>query len=384
MNNCGFTAFYKDLQNYVSNNMYDNAFCDLVPAIMANALHECVVILNVTGRRCIIETFGPHITCNVFSIDEYKCKCLVLLRRTNHYDACISLFDPSVRTYPTSDIFHKVAGPKIHADCIQNNVMNLHRNLHSYDGSITSSVNNLKTVSKDSASDDRSSTHVLHGSNCFSDHVNTETSCNQLHPRVTPISVDNENDTFSGIRSFRADHKRNFIFAYNNVNSFRHKFSSLYEIMSKRYIDFLVVAETKLDDSFFSPQFEIDGWKLYRQDFTCTSGGVLVYIRSDIPHTRKKNIEINVVNLESICMEVTIGKRKTLLASLYKHPKMTDADFSSHLRTLTNNIVKKYDDFAVFGDFNCSPLKSSVINDFCDTYALSNLIQEPTCNSCTK
>ena len=58
---------------------------------------------------------------------------------------------------------------------------------------------------------------------------------------------------------------------------------------------------------------------------------------------------------------------------------MSDKDFSHQLRNLINSIVLKYKDFALFGDFNCNPLKSSVIDDICDTYDLSNLIKDLTC-----
>ena len=49
-------------------------------------------------------------------------------------------------------------------------------------------------------------------------------------------------------------------------------------------LDILLISETKLDDSFPSAQFLLDGFsKPYRLD-RCTDGsGIFVYIRDDIP-----------------------------------------------------------------------------------------------------
>ena len=39
----------------------------------------------------------------------------------------------------------------------------------------------------------------------------------------------------------------------------------------------------KLDESFFSMQVNIDGYNIFRSDRNAKGGGVLVYVRDDIP-----------------------------------------------------------------------------------------------------
>ena len=48
--------------------------------------------------------------------------------------------------------------------------------------------------------------------------------------------------------------------AYLNINSFRNKFKNLADLIGKN-LDILCIAETKLDDSFPTPQFLIPGFK---------------------------------------------------------------------------------------------------------------------------
>ena len=49
-------------------------------------------------------------------------------------------------------------------------------------------------------------------------------------------------------------------------------------------IDILLVSETKLDDTFPVGQFYIDGYSTpYHFDRTSHGGGILLYIREDIP-----------------------------------------------------------------------------------------------------
>ena len=47
------------------------------------------------------------------------------------------------------------------------------------------------------------------------------------------------------------------------------------------------MSETKLDESFPDAQFKINGFKLYRNDRNEHGGGVVVYVRADIPSQEK-------------------------------------------------------------------------------------------------
>ena len=68
-----------------------------------------------------------------------------------------------------------------------------------------------------------------------------------------------------------------------NINSLPNKFDQLREIVLK-YVDFLVVTDTKLDDTFLTSQFLVTGFSVpYRLDRNRNGGGIMIFIRDDIP-----------------------------------------------------------------------------------------------------
>ena len=74
----------------------------------------------------------------------------------------------------------------------------------------------------------------------------------------------------------------NLNFTYLNINSVRNKFENFKEIVNGN-VDIFTIAETKLDGSFPTSQFELEGYySPFRLDITKQSGGLLVYIKSSI------------------------------------------------------------------------------------------------------
>ena len=165
-----------------------------------------------------------------------------------------------------------------------------------------------------------------------------------------------------------------------NVNSYRHKFGYISDMLNKQCVDYLAISETKLDDSFHKSQFMVEGYSLYRQDLTNSSGGLLVYVRDDLPHRRMVHVEINKDGFESLCLELTIGKSKTILSCIYKHPKVTKELFFKYFCDLSDSLLRSHEDLIYLGDMNCCPTKSSAIQDISEQYDLTNLIKEPTCH----
>ncbi len=75
----------------------------------------------------------------------------------------------------------------------------------------------------------------------------------------------------------------NLKMAHLNVNSVRRKCDPLIESLQNSVLDILMLQETKLDDSFPEGQFVTDGFRLYRKDVTSNAGGIMMYVRSDLP-----------------------------------------------------------------------------------------------------
>ena len=187
-------------------------------------------------------------------------------------------------------------------------------------------------------------------------------------------------DLFPGVNAYRNMYKRNFIFLHVNINSFRHKFAPMQPILSNRKVDLLVISESKLDSTFPYAQFNVDGFCIYRQDYTASSGGLLVYMRSDIAHRRLVQHEINMDGIESRCIEVHNNKLRRVNVCIYKHPSVSDTVFLTHLSQMADRLLIICPDIVFIGDMNCCPKKSDAIKEFCELYHMKNLIASPTCH----
>ena len=162
-----------------------------------------------------------------------------------------------------------------------------------------------------------------------------------------------------------------------NINSLRNKFSFLCEAVG-RNIDILLVTETKLDSSFLSAQFQMHGYTTpYRLDRNTNGGGLLLYLREDIPSKKIDNVDFD-TGLEAMFIEINIRKIKWLISFSYNPHK---ADIKNHLKAIGKNLdsqSSKYDNFIALGDFNAEPTEITM-SDFMEVYNFINLTKGPTC-----
>ena len=109
------------------------------------------------------------------------------------------------------------------------------------------------------------------------------------------------------------------IIGHVNINSLRNKVEPIHGIMSNSLCDILTLTETKIDGSFPSAQFSVKNYALHRQDRNVHGGGIVTYIRSDLPHRRRTDIESNGNGIETIVLEVQLHeKEKWFICSCYK------------------------------------------------------------------
>ena len=98
----------------------------------------------------------------------------------------------------------------------------------------------------------------------------------------------------------------NIIIAQININSFRNKFDLLSHYVCDN-IDIFIITETKLDKSFPSGQFLLRGYsEPFRLDRNQFGGGLLVFLREDIPCSIQLIIEALFIDI-FIITETKIG-----------------------------------------------------------------------------
>ena len=141
------------------------------------------------------------------------------------------------------------------------------------------------------------------------------------------------------LNNVRKDNVNNVIIACLNINSLANKFDQLTTVINDN-IDILVLVETKIDDTFPESQFFINGFsKPYRIDRNRNGGGVMIYVRQDIPSKRlsKHNLPSDI---ECLRVEINLRKSKWLLCGTYHPPSPADKYYFEHLgRLLTYTVT---------------------------------------------
>jgi len=130
-----------------------------------------------------------------------------------------------------------------------------------------------------------------------------------IHNNADDMSLNIETAVtdMSQLNQFYTKNRNNVKFAHLNINSIRHKFAPLADYLQKSVIDVLFVQETKLDDSFPFGQFQIPYFVLHRKDVRQDCGGLFAQVRSDIPHTRRNDMEEYIVSSGRIeCMVIEL------------------------------------------------------------------------------
>ena len=196
-------------------------------------------------------------------------------------------------------------------------------------------------------------------------------------PTHTPIDPDNSH---SVLNNLRINNLNRIIFAHININSIRNKFDMLADMIAGK-VDILLVTETKIDETFPSSQFLIPGYATpFRADRSInggTGGGMLLYIREDMPSKVVCNKVIH-PSIECFFVEINLHKKKWLIGSTYNPSKDLISKHVKVLSTYVDEHLQQYENIIIMGDFNSEPLDTE-LKEFCEIYCLKNLVKDPTC-----
>ena len=119
--------------------------------------------------------------------------------------------------------------------------------------------------------------------------------------------------------NIRKHHSNKIIMAHINISSLRNKFDMLTNSVSE-YIDILMISEIKLGDTFPHALYHLKDFpNPYRLDRNSHGGGILVYVRDNIPSNLVK-----LEKFEGFFIELELSKKnKWLLSYSYNPHKVT-------------------------------------------------------------
>ena len=186
--------------------------------------------------------------------------------------------------------------------------------------------------------------------------------------------------TFPELTNFRKKHVKQFIIAHLNVNSYRKKFYEMQDIFENNLCDMLLLSETKIDASFPDNQFYMNDFKLYRQDRDEHGGGLLCYIRSDISHRRRDDLEYNENGIESLLVEVIFDKIKMFVICIYRPPNIQVSHLCYAIEQMSAKCLCEGQFLILIGDLNVNfNEKHHELCDIMDIYSLKDVIKGATC-----
>ena len=107
--------------------------------------------------------------------------------------------------------------------------------------------------------------------------------------------------------------------SYLNINSLQNKIIDLREFLKHIPLDYFVLSETKLDNSFPCAQFQIFIYEIKaRRDENKYGGGLIEFVKKGLIFKRLRICET--VNSECICSELTISNKKWVYFRVYPAP----------------------------------------------------------------
>ena len=124
---------------------------------------------------------------------------------------------------------------------------------------------------------------------------------------INQLNGTNSEETLKNgaLNEIRKKNPNRIIIIYLNVNSIRNKLEMLEEVVGNK-TDILLIFETKLDDTFPLNQFILERCTPpYSLDRTTHGGGLMLFVREDIPSKLLLNIDPS-GNIENIFVEIKL------------------------------------------------------------------------------
>ena len=193
----------------------------------------------------------------------------------------------------------------------------------------------------------------------------------------------NDEENILDLKEIDMFQQRGLHFIHLNINSILPKIDELRLIAAKTNAAVIGITESKIDESVLDGEIRIDGYIPVRKDRNRQGGGVVCYIRQDIPFNK---IEIQCPNIEHIFLDIFLPKTKPILIGiLYRPPKQRG--FLNTLSTALGNIPNLNSrEIHILGDININliyhgqktPMGIKKYYEFCAMLGLIQIINNAT------
>ena len=177
-------------------------------------------------------------------------------------------------------------------------------------------------------------------------------------PNVPNVQVDQQSEGTTAeiddpkvtLKNLKSKHKDRPIIAQLNINFLYPKLDPLIDIV-KENVDILMVSETKLDETFTTAQFQIEGsQEPIRIDRNKNGGGIMIYIRDGLAAKEIKSHRLRTV--EGTFIKLVIRNSKWLIMAGYNPDKKKIGNFLNEIGKEVDKQLAQYENLIFLGDFN--------------------------------
>ena len=167
-----------------------------------------------------------------------------------------------------------------------------------------------------------------------------------------------------------------------NVNSLLKHIDEIRVLLEKYTFDILAINESKIDNSIPDNEIHVIGYDLIRNDRNRYGGGVVLYVRHNIPFSVRNDLIYN--HLEMVCIEVSRPYNKSFLISTWYRPPNSNLELFDEWALFLSKCDNENCELIIVGDFNCDVGKSppdhqtQKLQFICRLYQIDQLITEPT------
>ena len=120
----------------------------------------------------------------------------------------------------------------------------------------------------------------------------------------------------------------------------------------------------------------VDGFSMpYRQDRNRNGGGIMIYIRDDIP-SKLLTKHVFPDNIKALFVELNFRKSRWLIMGAYHPPSQSDSYFFEHLDKALD-VYSNYEKVLLTGDFN-SEITEHCMDSFLYQHVMTSLVKEKT------
>ena len=183
----------------------------------------------------------------------------------------------------------------------------------------------------------------------------------------------------------RKSYKHDLLMIHVNIKSIQNKFDELKLLNRGLKSQVMTLSEAKINSSYKSDQFRLQGHQIYRKDRKKGGGELNAYISSTIASKTVKTPTFK--HIEVLAIEMKINNKDLLLIGAYRPPKVTGKDYylslEGELKSLFMWAEMQKQTLLLMGDLNLNRLDTNkrqgkILKDLEDGFGLECLITNPT------